>query len=169
MKNKKGNKLFLCYFGLVILIILLLLPICLRLFGKNLYEKKENSDEEIIEVLNCNKDNSTINSTFLNGTPQNLLLKIKGDQTTIKETNKSDTSLTTDDSTNDTVSRENDLVKYIRNYSMINYSKEDDTTSFKVNMTDLKQIDEYIVLFNNLENQQKYFTSQAFSCTVVKY
>lgn len=173
MEKKKGNKVFWCYFGLVILILLLILPIGLRLFGKDLYEKEIKS-KDVVEVLNCNKDNATIDSTFLNGVPQNLSLRIKGDYSVKEEADdstasKEETSDAKKDTVDDKVDGEEGLIKYIREYSIVEYSVQDDVTSFKTNMTDLKQLNEYIALFNNLENQQKYYVSQAFYCTVTTY
>ena len=147
-KNKKDHRI-LCYIGLVILIILLLLPFLLRIFGKNLYQKQETKKDEVI-VLSCNKQNEMISSTFLNNEPQNIEYRIKGDYSS-----KDETDIETD---------KVNLMDIIRPHAKIEYQKDDDTTIFKVNVSDLKEVKNYAQIFASIENQTTYYTSQTFSC-----
>ena len=89
--KKKKNTKAICYVSLVILVILLLLPPVLRLLntsgdGGN---KKSKEDKKEGVVLSCEKAEESISSTFLNGEPQSILYKVKG--------NYSDTSITNPD------------------------------------------------------------------------
>ena len=75
-KQKKKTRII-CYISLVILIILLLLPVSLRIFAKDHVtdDDKPVSRSEVI-VLNCNKADETINSTFSGNQPHNILYKV---------------------------------------------------------------------------------------------
>ena len=72
---KKKQTKIICYISLVFLIVLLFLPPLLRTFVQ---EKPEKKKDEVV-VINCNKTDESINSTFLNGKPQNILYSVKGD------------------------------------------------------------------------------------------
>ena len=87
--KKKRDFTFLSYICLVFLIILLLLPPILRLFGKNLYNKEVKKKDEIV-ILTCNKKDEGISSTFLNGEPQNLEYRINGDKSVSVSEEKED-------------------------------------------------------------------------------
>jgi len=76
LARKKKNTRIICYVSLVVLVILLLLPPALRLFTTSTETHKVEEKEGI--VLSCEKANESINSTFLNGEPQSILYKIKG-------------------------------------------------------------------------------------------
>lgn len=159
MKKTKGDNRILCYIGLTILIILLLLPPMLRLFGKNLYIKEQVKKDELI-ILRCNKQNESISSTFLNKEPQYIDYIIKGDY-----------SVKVEEENNDVVEVEetnkNTFMDIIKPYAKINYDNTTDKTTFKVHVDDLKQYRDYIILFSNIENQQNYYVSQAFYCEAV--
>ena len=156
MKKKRNNN-FVYYLLLVILIILLLLPPGLRLFAKNLYVKEEK-EKDVVEVLACEKHNESLSSTFLNGLPQHLDYKVKGNYTNNDDTSEKDSKTT------NTEVIENDLLNHIREFSKVSYEDVEDVTLFEVKVTDMKQTSEYIVLFSSLDKQKNYFTSQAFSC-----
>ena len=162
MKKKKSDHFALCYLGLGVLVFLLLLPVALRLFGKNLYEKKEVK-KDVVTLLNCNKKSETVSSTFLNEDPKNLNYKIGGDYSTVQ--------------INDTDEQEIDMssktatvfIELIKDYAKIEYSHIDNATSFNVDVKDLKQVPNYVGIFSSIENQNKYFSSQGFSCTITNY
>lgn len=155
MKKKKKDNRPLCYVCLVFLILLLLLPPALRIFGKNLYVKEERKKDEVI-VLICNRKNEAISSTFFNGTPQNINYSIVGDYS-VKVDEKDETT------------SENSLMDIIRPFSQIEYNRNENKTIFKVKVSDLKEIRDYVVLFSTLENQQNYYNSQAFYCDKTVY
>ena len=161
--KKNHNYSFLCYFGLIILTFLLFLPPALRIFGKDLYVKEEKKKDEII-ILNCKKENESINSTFLNGEPKNLEYLIKGNYTvTTNEEEESETS------EKDKEDNQNTLLVYIKPYSQVKYDEEKDITSYNVKTIDLKQINNYPETFSTVDNQQNYFTKLNFSCTRANY
>ena len=76
VKNIKRNKII-CYISLFFLVVLLFLPKALRIFVK----EKDPSEEKIVELLNCNKTDESVSSTFLNGEPQIIHYQIFGDHT----------------------------------------------------------------------------------------
>ena len=101
-KKKKQIKII-CYISLVVLPILLVLPPVLRIF---VVEKEEKKKDEVI-IVNCNNENGSINSTFLNGVPQNIRYDVKGnllensnaDEAMVNETVTSNTEISTTEST----------------------------------------------------------------------
>ena len=161
MKKNKGDNRLLCYIGLVILIILLLLPPALRLFGKNLYVKEPVKKDEIL-ILSCNKQNESINATFLNKEPQYIDYIIKGDYSV--NTNEENETIEQTETTNETP-----IMTIFKPYAKINYDSKEGKTTFKVAANDLKQYRDYVILFSTLENQQNYYVSQAFYCATVTY
>ena len=162
MNKKKKNYDGLCYFGLVFLIILLILPVFFRMIGKNWYQKEEKK-KDIIEVLNCTKDKDSIYSTFLNGIPQYLEYKLNGAYSlnTVSED--------TLDSVDTSKEKSNSIIENIHKYAKIIYSENDKITTFKVNISDMKQDEKYVGLFNDLNNQKNYFSSLTFYCTRTTY
>ena len=148
MKKKKNNN-YLYYILLAVLIILLFLPLGLKLFGKNLYVKKNIKTVTVTQLL-CTKHNETITSTFLNGEPKNSNYEIYGNY--VEEDVFDD-----------------DLIKYYRQFGNPNYDDEGKKTLFKVKVDDLKELDEYTALFSEVGKQKTYFLSKGFSCIINEY
>lgn len=73
ISNVKRNTII-CYICLAFLVILLFLPVALRAFIK----EKDPAQQKIIEILNCNKTDESVSSTFLNGEPRNIHYQIFG-------------------------------------------------------------------------------------------
>ncbi len=165
MDNVKGNitkkrtfKKVLSYICLVILIVLLFVPMAFRIIFK---AKEDDTPKTIVEILTCDKEGESISSTFKNSVPQNLLYQVKGDFS-IKEENPTTTpdEILADQSTN-----VSPLIKKIKNYSSIEYSPESDISSFTLNMTSIKESDDYDLIFININNQEYYYTSIGFNCS----
>lgn len=163
MKKKKKNYEGWCYFGLVFLIILLILPVAFRMFGKNWYQKEEKK-KDLVEVLKCTKEKDTIYSSFINDVPQYLEYKVIGNYTL----SSSDGNVLNDDSSSSSVKQTaNDIIERVREYAKVTYSDVDNFTTFKVNMSSMQQDKQYVGIFNNLKNQKSYFNSLAFYCSTV--
>ena len=189
--KKKKNIKTTCYISLVILVILLFLPMMLRIFVKE--KKTETVKKDIIILLNCNKSNESISSTFLNDEPQNILYNIKGDYTvTINPDETTETSMeknieTSSENVNDKTesSIENNIppvddnskyvdvgnsedmtyLELVRPLSSISYDPESDLTSIRTDSSNLQTLSEYQSYFSNVAVQTSYFVSQGFSCT----
>ena len=117
-KIKIKESRLLCYVGLIFLIVLLLLPPGLRIFGKDLYKKEEKKKDEVI-VLSCTKKDESISSTFLNGEPQNIDYRIKGDYSV---------NIDSESTEEDTV--KNELLGYIKPYAQSEYDTNENQTIF---------------------------------------
>ena len=72
-KKKKRTKIA-CYIGLVVLAIMIAVPPLLR---KYVPDTSDENKKELL-VINCNKANESLNSSFVNGKPQNILYSVKG-------------------------------------------------------------------------------------------
>lgn len=181
--KKNYDLSILCYIGLVFLFILLLLPPMLRLFGKDLYVKKEEEKKkDEVVILTCDKQDENINSTFLNGNPQVLEYRIKGDHSVsvsdekaIQDNELGDENDAKEDKT--VVKEENEteevditsFIELIRPLAKIEYNSDSNVTLFKVKVTDLRELSVYNKIFNSIENQQGYFVNQEFSCQKTNY
>ena len=160
-KKKTSNNHWLCYVGLVILITLLLAPPLLRWFGKDLFVEEEIKRDELI-ILNCNKQNETVRSTFLNGIPKNIEYSITGNHSVSVDD-------TTSDNTQTSTDNKNNFMKIIKPYSKIEYNSDDNITIFRAETSAIRENINYVTLFASVENQQEYFDSQAFYCDKVIY
>ena len=164
---KKSHDLsILCYIGLVVLFILPLLPPMLRLFGKDLYVQKEEKKRDEVTILTCDKQDENINATFLNGDPQVIEYRIKGDYSVaVSDELENIKEELGDESEKEEVS----FIELIRPFATVDYKEENNETSFKVKVSDLKELEEYDSIFNTFDNQQKYFLDQKFSCQKTNY
>ena len=163
--KKSRDYSVLCYIGLVILVILLLLPLFLKTFGKNFYEKKEEKKKDEVIILSCTKDAESINSTFLNNEPQNISYRIKGDYSVSTNDDSKKLGDENTDSVKDTIS----FMEIIKPYAKITYDDKIGITSFSIQVSDLAKTSDYNSIFNSLDNQQKYFVSQKFNCEKKTY
>ena len=158
MKKKKSDNRLLCYIGLFFLVVFLLLPPALRWFGKNLYVKEKVKKDEVL-VLSCNKTGEKLDSSFLNGEPQNIKYTVKGNHSTTINKEEENTG-----DTNTQVTSKNNLMELISPYAKIEYDQEENKTIFSVKVSDLKVLENYTPLFSSVSNQEEYFSSQAFYC-----
>ena len=164
--KKNHDFSILCYIGLVILFILLLLPPMLRLFGKDLYVQKEEKKRDEVIILTCDKQDENINATFLNGDPQIIEYRIKGDYSVVVSDEIENIKEELGD---ESEKKEVSFIELIRPFAKIDYKEENNETSFKVKVSDLKELEEYNSIFNTFDNQQKYFLDQKFSCQKTNY
>ena len=163
-------KNMLLYISLFLLVILLLLPPGLRLFGKNLYkEKKLSKQEDVLEILNCTKINETIDTSFLNGKAYNIKYEISGNF-----------SLENEDENEKNDNQKNDLEENNENKVLI----RDDFKEFaEIKYIESKNLTEYRLALNIYENipeklsnyarsineMSMYYEGLSFSCTTQKY
>lgn len=165
-------KNILLYLGLFFLVVLLLLPPGLRIFGKNLY-KKDNKVKDIVELLKCNKENETISSTFLNKIPQNFQYKLKGnyltdnineyEQINPDENNNLEALEMADNIEDDTI--DNRLVYNIKKYASIVYDDSMDISTFTIELNNLDPLPNEIIQLKSLDSQKSYLEGFGFSCS----
>lgn len=174
-KKKKLIKVF-CYISLVLLNILLFLPVICRTFVKESSEPKEKS---VVTILNCNKTDESINSTFLNNEPQNILYQLKGNYLETVNPDE-DTEIGIDtatvDSDSQNINQDNSnlvdsnntnmsLYEIFKPVSEISYKEEENTTSMRFDTINLSSSDIYEKSFKTLNAQKNYYESLGFSCT----
>lgn len=182
-KNKKRTRII-CYISLVFLVILIFIPPLLRL----LIEEKEEVKVNVVMVLNCNKLDESINSTFLNDKPKNLMYTIKGDLTvteTPDESNENDDSsqVTTSLDDNNVTSVDNDnsqnvnngtstklsdeitLYEMLKPYSSVSYDNVEEATVLRSVISDFMVYSEYASFFASIDSQEQLFQSKGFTCT----
>ena len=153
-------KKFFLWVLLILLIGFLLLPPGLRLFGKDLYKEKEEEKKDVVTVLNCKKNEDTINTTYFNDNPYDFRYDAKGNYT-IENDNNENIDL---ESTFD-----NSIIYDIRNSSMVNYNSEKDITEFHIILSSVEKVNEKLSNYTKLpEEQQKYYMSMGFNCTISK-
>lgn len=145
------KKLFL-YLALIVLIILLFLPLLLRLFAKNLYEKPKKK-EDTVEILKCTSLNESISTTYLNSFPYNFLYIIKG--------NYSNNLNSLDDSS---ISNK-EIINDINEYSNVSYKENEDITEFRININEVNNNQIKSKYAQNIDNQLNFYKQKGFSCT----
>ena len=148
--NKKG-KIILCYFGLVVLIILLAIPPVFRLVFQ---EQKEEVKKDVVDILKCEKPEESVVSTFLNNIPQNIQYSILGNYA-LKEGEKKE---------NFEEGKSAVLAKFIE-FATIEYDESTNISSLAFNTEKAKGTIDYDVLLANVGLQAEYFQGQGFSCT----
>lgn len=164
-KNRKV-KIFFCYIGLVVLIVLLFLPAAFRIFIK----EKENVEKKVVTVLSCQKLNESVSSTFLNDKPQNILYTIKGDYRVTANPDEynvpdDETDEKTEIKTENNIKVDNQFISKIREFSEITYDGEKDVTSFRTSAEKLNNSTDFMTIFNTVNNQETYYRSLGFTCT----
>lgn len=174
--KKKKIKHNLCYTGLVILIILLILPVSLRLLIRDGKGKVgEKSNEKIYMSLNCSKGEESISSTFLNDEPQNLMYRVNGNK--VNQNIPDESSVTTQEA-KDEISNsqqkpaftDNETVlEVLSKVSILTYDESDDTSYIKIPYNYMESIPGYSDVFGTIESQEKFFTSRGFSCTKAQF
>ena len=147
-------KKVLLYFALVLLVILLLLPLGLRLFAKDLYKKKEEKVQDVVEILSCNKLNETVNNSYLNGNPYSISYQIMGNFT--------------GDSINMDITSDDSIVNDIKLFANGTYNDMNNITIFTYNFgsnMNMELVKNYIL---NIEEERAYYSNLGFSCTTSK-
>ena len=199
-KKKKQTKVI-CYISLVVLNILLFLPIVGKIMISEDEDEKpsEKSQPNVVMVLNCNSVDETINSTFLNGNPQNFLYKIKGnlkeinnpdeeeitsaidesdenDRTTDNDNidNNIDENVDSDENQNESsdfivVNPDASLYETFSNLSEALYDEEENVTSIQMDAYRLAALDIYSSSLETIDKQEVYFKSRGFNCTKATY
>lgn len=146
-------KNILLYFAIFILVILLFLPPGLRLFAKDIYKDLEKKND-IIETLNCNKLNETMNISYLNGEPYSLSYTIMGNFSTALE------------SVDENQSTELIIVEDLRNYGSIEYNDAADLTTIRVGFKNFTDIPNSLSLYaKTIDEERDFLLENSFSCT----
>ena len=191
--KKKKMKHNLCYFGLVVLIILLALPPSLRSFIKDPEEEKEKEKKKeetqiVYTTLNCSKGDETISSTFKNEEPQSILYRVKGnlvdnkpdetdtaavgtyDNQNIVDNNTSSVPQDITDSSGGDTNTFDKLSVYevLSNVMIVTYDENENVSYIKVGYGSLTPNKEYENTFSTISAQEAFFTSKGFTCTQTK-
>lgn len=152
-------KNFLLYFAIFILVILLLLPVGLRLFAKDIYKKIEKKND-IIETLSCNKLNETLNISYLNSEPYNLSYNITGNFSTITGTVDESQIIEYDEE-----KKELNIVEDLKNYGYVDYNTVADVTTIKVDFKRFQTIPESLSLYaKSIDDERDFLAENSFSC-----
>lgn len=160
-RNMSKNKLMkrvLCYISLVFLIVLLFIPMIFRIVFK---DKKKEVSKDVITIISCESSNESINSTFLNNEPKNILYQIVGNYTT----NPSEENTQDEDITDiSTIIAEKPVLKKLLNYGELVFDEEKNLSSLRISVDTMAGSLDYEVIFNNITNQEEYYKLQGFSC-----
>ena len=149
--NIKKNKMFkkiLCYFGLVVLNILLFAPMICRIAFK---DTKPKVKEDVIVILNCEKTDESVRSTFVNDEPINISYNIRGNY-----------EQATDEDIETIIN--NPVLKKLISYSRPVYNEETNLSTIKFNVSATRGSLDYEIVFSNITNQEEFFRSNNFSC-----
>lgn len=147
-------KKVLLYMALVFLVILLLLPIGLKTFGKNLYVKKEeasekeNSKEAQNAILKCIKGNETITTTYMKGVAYSFWYQIIG-------------SAELDDNNESTK-----IIDGIKDYAKYSSNELNGVTDYKISFyiygsSMPPELSDYSM---PIDNQSSYYSNFGFVC-----
>lgn len=148
-------KKVLLWIALVFLIILVLIPPALRLFGKNLYIKVEEK-KDVVTVLNCLKNEENISTTYLNDVPYNFKYTLNGNYSNDREESEKD----------EYYDVQNAIVNDIKNTVTSTYNKMTDITTFSIVLTMVEMQKESMKNYvKNPKEQQDYYHSIGFICT----
>jgi hypothetical protein len=148
IKKNKTFKKILCYFGLVILNILLFAPMICRIAFK---DTKPKTKEDVITILNCEKTDESVRSTFVNDEPINISYNVKGNY-----------EQATDEDIETIIN--NPVLKKLISYSRPVYNDQTNLSTIKFNVSAARGSLDYEIVFSNITNQEEFFRSNAFSC-----
>ena len=174
--RKRKIKQILCYFGLVMLTILLFLPLVFRIVFKD-----KSGNKDVITTLTCRRNEEVILSSFVNDDPANIKYTTPGkiiikkaeeqitegkteveteEKTEVKEETKEEpkTPVNAVDGTN------NQILNKFMIYSNIQYDANKDLSIVQFNTTLTTGTSDWVSIFSNIVSQENYFTSQEFSC-----
>lgn len=134
--------------SLVLLIILLLLPPSLRWFASDLYKDNEEKPKDVVTVLNCVKDDETINTTYFNDNPYNYQYTVIGN---ILE-NDNDNNL---------------IIQNIKRYASPSYDEISNITTYQMVLSSVEISVESLKNYTySPEDQESYYQSIGFTCTM---
>ena len=155
---------------MIILIVFLLLPPGLRLFGKNLYYKEEVK-KDVVSVLSCTKGDESVRTTYLNDNPYNMNYMIAGDYTPKDNVANENTEEVKEEQEevqeNTQEPKTNDMIENIKTAASITYNQESNMTSFSVMISMVESNSEKLKNYTKkLQEQQGYYSSNGFSCTI---
>lgn len=148
-------KNFLLYVAMFFLFVLLLLPPGLRLFAKDLYEKKEVK-QDLVESLSCNKLNESINISYLNGKAYNFTYNKSGDFSTVMgQTFNED----------DVEYNKLNIIRDIKDFATIDYSKINDITKFSISFSSFTNLPESLMTYAKTPSEEiDLLAENGFSC-----
>lgn len=160
--------------ALFALVILLLLPPLLRLFGKNLYaDKKNNNIQDEYEMLKCSKINETISVSFVNGKTYNIKYEISGNHAVDESINEEviDSKELPDETEN--LEEEkipvNSLIEDFKDYAEIKYKEDTNLTEFIISMNKFDTTPEKLSNHaKTIDEVKNYYSELSFSCTTQK-
>lgn len=166
-------KNILLYLALFLLVILLLLPPGLRMFGKNLFnEKKTPTIKNELEVLSCTKINESISTSFMNGKAYNIKYEISGNHVNVNE----EENVLPDESTENNLNSEiesqvpHSIINDFNDYAQIKYIEEDNLTEYRIAVNLLDSIPEPLQNHTkSIDEVESYYRELLFSCTRQKY
>ena len=184
--KKKKNKRILCYFGLVILFILLLTPPLLRLFVSEDSGKETKKVEYI--ALNCTKGDESISATFADGVPQNIMYKVNGnlvDNSLNENLPDVDSSTSTIQSvegassqevtTNPQTSNESSIIdsasikEIFSSFKRFEYDSVENVSTIRLTNSEIKSNAVYSAELETINKQENLYTSRGFSCAQNKF
>lgn len=146
--------------ALVVLIILLFIPLIFRLVGKDWY-KENKKTLTVVETLNCNKADETLNLTYKNNNPYNLQYLIKGNYVDSIITETGDALI------NEVleVNSENAIMNDLKDFSKVTYDESKDVTEFRIDISSYDIVPEALEKYTSKENASTYYANLGFSCT----
>lgn len=148
----------LLYILLVVLIIFLLLPVGLRMFGKDLYKDSDKDQEpkNVVNALRCNNTttNEVVNTTYLNGSAYNFYYRIDGKF--IPEEGE------------DTLNKEvNPLIQDIMEYAKITYNEATNVTEYSIALYSFEAMPETLKKYADVfERQSEFYDNRGFECQI---
>ena len=159
-KNNVVLKKIMLYFGLVVLVFLLFLPLGLRLSGKDLY-KVIPKKADVINTLSCTRVNETLNTSYLNGKPYTLTFLAFGDFTSTYHVTEDENA-----DVDDNLDFGLDIKEDISDYASISYDVVTNTTKFTIDLSKYSTYPSRLVNYA-LERDKaiEFYQRYGFSCT----
>lgn len=147
MKNKN---VLMCV-ALVFLIILLLLPVGLRLFAKDLYNSKKEKPKDAVLVLNCTKLNETINTSYVNGKPYNFQYQLLS-STSVENSEEN----------------YNEIVLNIKDYAERKESDTSGVIEYRIALNKYTNYPQTLQNYvKNIDEESIYYNGKGFTCTTI--
>lgn len=153
-------KKILCYFAIVLLITLIVLPPALRIFVKDDYE--EELPKDVVELLSCTKTDESISMPYKNG----VLTMIKY---SFKEQTNSDIFSFNGDTNNYGDVNETETIKSVLEKNT-NTQKETNNgeVTYKLEMNESNSVQIADTYKGSSEVMKNYYTNLGYSCNIIK-